>query len=95
MKARLNQGLDPQLYYYRDMQKNEVDVIFKSGNTLAPIEIKSSKTYNSEFLEKLQFFQKLVGKRAPKGYLIYAGDQQQQIHTIQLLNYKNAPLSLQ
>ncbi len=94
MKWRLNHGLDPQLYYYRDVQKNEVDVIFKSGADLIPIEIKSSKTYNTEFLKKLRFFQELVGERAPKGYLIYAGEQQQEIHNIYLLNYKRAILAV-
>ena len=90
IKYRNSQGLDSQLYYYRDVQKNEVDLVFKQGNLLIPIEIKSSKTYNSSFLEKIKFFQKLVGDRAPIGYLIYAGDQEQQIHSIKLLNYKHA-----
>jgi uncharacterized protein len=94
MKWRLNHGLDPQLYYYRDIQKNEVDVIFKNGADLIPIEIKSSKTYNSEFLKKLHFFQNLAKDRAPKGYLIYAGEQQQTIQNIHLLNYKRAVLAV-
>lgn len=90
MKTRLNQGLDPQLYYFRDMQRKEIDVIFKYGNELIPIEIKSSKTYNSEFLESLHYFQSLTKERSPVGYLIYAGKQEQRIHSIQLLNYKHA-----
>lgn len=89
MKHRFNQGLDHQLYYYRDAQKNEVDLIFKTGSTLIPIEIKSSKTFNDEFLKNLHFFQKLVQERAPKGYLIYTGDKEQQIGNITLLNYKH------
>ena len=95
MKTRLNLGLDPQLYYYRDVQKNEVDLIFKSGNQLIPIEIKSSKTFNTEFLKNVQFFQRLVKERAPEGYLIYAGDQEQRIHNIHVLNYKHAHFALQ
>lgn len=90
LKWRTNHGLDPHLYYYRDAQKNEVDVIFKDGNTLIPIEIKSSKTFNAGFLENLNFFQKLAGPRAPKGYLIYGGEQQQPIHSNQLVNYKDS-----
>jgi len=90
LKWRYNQGLDSHLYYYRDVQKNEIDIIFKDGNRLTPIEIKSSKTYNSEFLNKLHFFQKIAGERAPKGYLIYAGEQEQRIGSIELLNYTHA-----
>jgi len=94
MKWRYNHGLDSQLYYYRDVQKNEVDVIFKEGNNLIPIEIKSSMTFNSDFLKNLRFFQELTGDRSPKGYLIYAGQQEQKIHANELLNYKNATLSI-
>lgn len=94
MKHRFNQGLDHQLYYYRDIQKNEVDLIFKSGHALVPIEVKSSKTYNAEFLKNLKFFQTLVGNRAPQGFLIYAGDQELSIGAIKLLNYKHAATAL-
>ena len=90
MKWRFNHGLDHQLYYYRDVQKNEVDVIFKEGHNLIPIEIKSSKTYNSAFLKGLLFFQKMVKDRALKAYLIYTGEQEQAIQTVELLNYKKS-----
>jgi predicted AAA+ superfamily ATPase len=90
MKYRLSLGLAPQLYFYRDVQKHEVDVIFKHGNELIPIEIKSSKTYNPDFIKTLKFFQNIAQNRAPKGYLIYAGDQSQKINTIELLNYKQS-----
>ncbi len=90
MKWRLNQGLDPGLYYYRDVQKNEVDVLFKRGNQLLPIEIKSSKTFAQDFLKQLKFFQNLVQERAPEGYLIYAGDENFEIQSIRVLNYRHA-----
>jgi hypothetical protein len=41
-------------------------------------------------LKKLLFFQKLAGDRAPNGYLIYAGEQEQRIQSIELLNYRYA-----
>lgn len=90
MKGRLNQGLDPQLYYYRDVQKNEVDILFKQGADLIPIEVKSSQTYNSEFLKNLHFFQQLDPAHAGTGYLIYTGAQEQMVQGIHLLNYKHA-----
>jgi len=65
-------------------------VIFKSGNNLIPIEIKSSKIYNSEFLKSIQFFQKLTENRSPKGYVIYAGEKEQTVHSIELLNYNHS-----
>lgn len=91
VKTRLNQGLEPQIYYYRDNHQNEVDAIFKKSNQLVPIEIKASQTFNPHFLTPLSFYQKLAGlSRAPHGYLIYAGENEQKIGSINLLNFKHA-----
>lgn len=87
LKARLNQGRDPQLYYFRDAHGHEVDIIFQSANILIPIEVKAGKTFNTDFLKNLHFFQKLVGDRAPKGFVVYTGEQEQQIGPCHLLNY--------
>lgn len=89
-KHRFNRGLDPSLFYYRDLQKNEIDIIFKKGHELIPIEIKSSKTYHQEFIEKLNFFHSIAKERAPSSFLIYAGDIEQRIHTTHVLNFKHA-----
>lgn len=61
-KYKLNRGINPSLFYYRDVQKNEVDVIYKKGNDLVPIEIKSSKTYHPEFIKKSSLFSKYSKK---------------------------------
>jgi predicted AAA+ superfamily ATPase len=89
VKARLNKGLEPQLYFYRDNHQNEIDVIFKQSNNLLPIEIKSSQTFTPSFLKGLKYFQNLVGDRASQGFLIYSGDHEQKLNTIEILNYKN------
>lgn len=90
MKSRLNRGLEPHLYFFRDAHGHEVDIIYQDGHDLIPIEIKASRTFHSDFLKNVQFFQNLVGERAPKGYLIYSGDHEQRIGLINVLNYKKA-----
>lgn len=90
LKSRLNQGLDPQLYFFRDAHGHEVDLIFQSGRTLIPVEIKSAQTFNKDFLKNLNYFQQLLGERAGTGALIYAGDQEQKVGAFRILNYKNA-----
>ena len=94
-KHRLNKGLDPSLFYYRDIQRNEIDIIYKKGHELVPIEIKSSKTYHSEFTVNLRYFQKIAKNRAVKSFLIYAGDFEQRIHTTEILNFKNATRAIE
>lgn len=87
LKTRLNQGLDPHMYFYRDNLGHEVDVIYKKGNELVPIEIKAARTFNSEFLKGLHFVKKLVDDRCKQGFVIYTGDLEQQIGYVTLLNY--------
>jgi predicted AAA+ superfamily ATPase len=88
-KWRFNQGLDPQLYYFRDTQGHEVDLILQLGHELIPFEVKASQTFHLDFLRNLQFFKTLVGNRCPHGYLVYDGEQQQRIADFTVVNYKN------
>lgn len=94
IKSRLNKGLDPQLYFFRDAHGHEIDLVFQKGHILVPIEIKAGQTFNSEFLKNLKFFQELVGSRSPKGFLIYAGSQEQGVGSFEILNYLHAPKAL-
>ena len=90
MKARLNQGLDPNLYYFRDAHGNEVDLIYQIGRDLIPIEIKSGRTFQRQFLKGLNFFKALAKERCKGGYLIYAGKEEQSVESFKLLHYQKA-----
>ncbi len=92
LKNHLNQGNEPSLYFYRDNNQREVDLILKSGTHLLPIEIKSSKTFTPSFLKGLHYFKDLVGERCEFGYLVYAGEQAQRIGSFQLINFKQSGL---
>lgn len=89
LKYRTNLGLDPNIYYFRDSNHNEVDVVIREGNQLIPVEIKSSQTYNRSFLKGIHYFKQLVKERCSRSYLIYAGDTEQEIQQTMLLNYKH------
>ena len=43
IKGYLNAGKRPDLYYYRDIDKKEIDLLQIIGNDIYPIEIKKSK----------------------------------------------------
>lgn len=73
VKSRANQGKLPNLYFYRDSNGNEADLIVQNGRELFAVEIKSSSTYQSALLKGL----KKVAGLSPaivKSYLVYAGD---------------------
>ncbi|MGE0831783.1 MAG: ATP-binding protein [Simkaniaceae bacterium] len=94
-KYRYNLGMDPQLYFFRDAHGHEVDLIFQSGRELIPIEIKAAQTFHSDFFNNLRFFETLAGKRFKKGFLIYAGSQEQRVERFEILNFLHATHAMQ
>ena len=44
LKSYCNQGKRPPLYYYRDTDKKEIDLLIVEGDRVYPIEIKKAKT---------------------------------------------------
>ncbi len=91
MKARYNQGLNPNIYFFRDSNGLEVDIIYKKGSQLIPIEIKSAATFNKVFAKSIHKFQKLTPK-AQKGFVVYAGDFTAKTETYSIVNYRNCHL---
>lgn len=89
IKARLNRGLEPNLYFYRDNHGHEIDLIYKKAHELIPIEIKSAKSFDPSFIKKLIYFRELAGDRVPTGYLVYSGELTYKVEGFQLMNFKN------
>ncbi len=46
VKSYYNAGRRPDLYYYRDVDRREIDLLIPEGNRMYPIEIKKSKSPN-------------------------------------------------
>lgn len=87
MKHRENSGVEPNAYFYRDSNQNEVDVIIKNGHQLTPIEIKSSRTFHPSFLKGLTYLKSIAPDRVTKGYLLYAGLQEQTVRDMEVVNF--------
>lgn len=77
VKWHYNRGIVPSLYFWRDQTGNEVDCLIAQGQTLTPIEIKSSRTYNQRFFEGLSFWNKIAEQEPDNGFVLYAGSAQQ------------------
>ena len=43
VKTYLNSGKTPPLYYYRDIDKKEIDLLITEGDKIYPMEIKKAK----------------------------------------------------
>lgn len=88
IKTRANMGLDPMIFFYRDNNFNEVDLIYKKANNLIPIEIKSSMTFNKDFIKGINYFNR-ISPKSTNGYIIYSGDLEFESEDYSVLNFLN------
>jgi predicted AAA+ superfamily ATPase len=86
LKQNLNQGIRPDMYFYRDTHDNEVDLILRRNGKLIPIEIKSAATFTPEFLKGIQHFRKVIGERPSGGCVLYNGKETYKLKGIQIVN---------
>ncbi|WP_462267826.1 ATP-binding protein [Desulfobacter sp.] len=73
LKSRYNRGIRPEIYFFRDTNANEVDLIIRRQRKLIPVEIKSAATYTKSFLKGLLMFKDLTPDACAPGYVLYNG----------------------
>jgi len=88
LKKRFNNAQSSNLYFYRDSNKNEVDCIFENID-LKAIEIKSSKTFSTSFIDGLKIFAKNSGIINENGYVVYGGEESYKFKDFNVLSWKN------
>lgn len=62
LKFRYNRGKRNNLFFYRDSNGNEVDLLAQQGRDLSAIEIKAGATINPDYFKGLRQFRKTVGE---------------------------------
>lgn len=58
VKSYINAGKRPPLYFYRDKEKREIDLILYQNNTLSPIEIKKSTNPGKDAIQHFSILDK-------------------------------------
>jgi uncharacterized protein len=88
VKKRTNAGKQLNLYYWRDKTGHEIDVLVDNGTSLLPVEIKASKTINTEFFKNLVYWNKLSGEK--EAVVVYAGSHEEaRSNGIKVINWFN------
>lgn len=77
LKYRYNRGKKANVFFYRDTNGNEVDLLLEVGPELFPIEIKSAETIVPDFFKGLAAFSKISPKCTVGAGLLYGGSEQQ------------------
>ena len=89
IKNRYNRGLLNGVYFYRDSNQNEVDILLKEEGEITAIEVKSSMTYHTSFEETISKLSEWINTPIINKLIIYTGDFENTSGNIKLLNYKN------
>ncbi len=91
LKARLNCSAEPKLYFFRDNNGLEVDLILEKGiREIELFEIKSAYTISNDFTRNMNRFEKLhPGYKIGKN-IIYSGETlPEPINGVRYINYKD------
>ena len=87
LKHRCNQGKEGNVFFYRDSNGQEVDILVKENGQLTAIEVKSSMTYQSDFAKTLKQLPQWTGTPIARRAVVYAGDFENTAGEIELLRY--------
>lgn len=74
VKRRFNAGQGAELFFWRDSQGHEVDVVYETPLGLQAIEIKSGTTFGRDWPQSLQRWALLTHQAMPTPRIVYGGD---------------------
>lgn len=94
LKDRLNVGESAEMYFYRDSEGNEVDLLLPTGGKLHAIEIKAGATVNPDYFKGLKTFAAHYPHVVAGGSVVFGGTQSQgrsdwPVHSWLDLSYKS------
>ena len=71
LKSYYNDGIvKPPLFYYRDKDKNEIDLVIADGDTLYPIEIKTASDPAKSMISAFRCLHTIPGKKVGTGAVV-------------------------
>ena len=95
LKTRLNLGLEPNLYFFRNSNGLEIDLILQEQNKLKLFEIKSGKSLNDEFCRNMKNFSakynEEIASDSTKGTVIYSGETYESYKDFGFYNFSKIP----
>jgi uncharacterized protein len=77
VKARWLAGPSGNGYFWRDNHGHEIDYLQETPDGFVPVEIKSGETIQPQMFKGLNYWAKLTGEPADRGYLVYGGKEKQ------------------
>ncbi|MFD0705431.1 ATP-binding protein [Alloscardovia venturai] len=88
IKQYTSVGREPELFYWRDSNQNEIDFITqKAGKPYQAIEVKSTSTYKAQAFRTIDEISPLMGINESNRFVIYSGDTSMKTSHGQLVSF--------
>ena len=91
MKERLHAGQPPHLYFWRDNNGLEADLVFEVGTRLQTVEIKSGQTVTPDYLQAARKATRFAGDEALQPWLVHGGSDSYERSGVRVLGWQDAP----
>jgi len=89
VKARFNAGQPADLYFWRDNNGLESDLLFETGGRIQPVEIKSGQTVTSDYIRAGQKAGRIAGEEALAPWLIHGGTESYTRSGVQVRSWRD------
>ncbi|MBL0075140.1 MAG: ATP-binding protein [Rhodocyclaceae bacterium] len=93
IKARFNRGLPLDLFFWRDNNGLEADLLFESDGQLQAVEVKSGQTVTQDFVRAGQAAKRIAGDEALPPWLIYGGTETFERSGVRMVSWRDLPLA--
>ncbi|HRF11444.1 MAG TPA: ATP-binding protein [Candidatus Accumulibacter phosphatis] len=89
VKSRFNRGLPADLYFWRDNNGLEADLVFEVGTRVQPVKIKSGQTLTRDYLQAGQTSGRFAGNEALPPWLIYGGSDSYERSGVRVIGWRD------
>lgn len=94
LKHRRNAGAPPDLYFWRDNNGLEADLLIEQGGALHAMEIKSGQTVTSDYIRAAQKAGRILGDEGREPWLVHGGEDSYVRSGVRVLGWRSLPAAL-
>jgi predicted AAA+ superfamily ATPase len=94
LKHRRNLGLPADIYFWRDNNGLEADLLIEDGAKLQPVEIKSGQTVTQDYIRAAQRAGRIPGEEGRMPWLVFGGDERYERSGVRVIGWRELPAAL-
>ncbi len=87
LKSQYNRGRDNSLFFYRDSNGVEIDLLMQEAGVLKAFEVKSAQTFSPSFAETLKKADTFIKTPITERAIVYSGSFENEASEVKLINY--------